>query len=248
MVSWDKPGVFMSTKSLLSHLPKLPPLDAATAALFQAISEQNPEQVAGALEAGAKLNAIQPYFAEANAGDIGGGVSPLQAACSVYPQRLLSLPIVAMLLEAGADPRLQGELGEDTLSVLCQRLPANGPQAIALLAQHGVIPDLSHLRVVMGARKTWMQDIKTTPMGEAPALDALWAHLPADQRKKLDPSWMMSVVSDHSAALSYAQIKMVQWLSNHCQEKPQPTFQDRVENRRTNEEAPVMGAPSNKLH
>lgn len=238
----------MSTKSLLSHLPKLPLLDTSTEALFQAISQQDPEQVANALEAGANPNAIQPYFSDTPPNDIGGGVTPLQSACSVYPQRLLNLPIVAMLLEAGADPGLQGELGEDALSVLCQRLPANGPQAIDLLAQHGATPELAHFKLVLSARQTWAQDIKTAPLGEAPALDALWNHLPVDQRKQLDPSWMMSVVPDHSSALSYAQIKMVQWLSNHCQEKPQPTFQDRVETRRTNEEAPVMRAPSNKLH
>jgi hypothetical protein len=238
----------MSTKSILSHLPKLAPLDTYTQALFQAIGQQDTAVVAAAIAAGANPNAIQPYFLSTPPDDIGGGMTPLQTVCSGYPQRPINLSILTALLQAGADANLPGELRESPLSVICQRLPSNAHGVIGLLVEHGAHCELAHLKTVMQARAMWIQDNRITPLGETATLDALWEHLPQEQRKQLDASWMMDVVPNDGEALSYAQIKMVQWLSNHCQNKPQLEFSERIQTRRTNEGAPMMGAPTRKLH
>lgn len=220
----------MSNK-ILSHLPKLPQIDAATQDLFAAIDAKDHNRVMVALNEGANVNTVRPYFISQPPNDLGGGDTPLQALCTVYPQRTIDLSILSSLLEHGADPSLKGERGESALDIISQRHPGNAKGAIDLLAQYGARPEIEHLRTVIEARSMWTEDTQTLAFGEAAVLDALWEHIPQSDRKTLDPTWIMKAVPNSSEALSYAQIKMVQWLATHC-EQPAPRLQDKIDERR----------------
>lgn len=236
----------MSNK-ILSHLPKLPPIDAATQDLFAAIDNKDIDRTQKALNEGAQVNAVRPYFIASPPNDLGGGDTPLQALCTVYPQRTIDLSILVMLLERGADPSLKGERGESALDIISQRHPGNAKGAIDLLIQHGARPEIEHLRTVIEARSMWTEETQTLAFGETAVLDALWEHLSQNDRNKLDPTWMMKLVPNHSEALSYAQIKTVQWLANHCEDLT-PRLQNKIDQRRsTTRPQPNEGA-SYKLH
>lgn len=238
----------MTTKNLLADLQKLPALDAPTQSLFQAIRARNAEAVLAAFSAGADPNAVEPFFAGRGPDEVEGGNTPLQEALCVHPQKLVDLPVLRALLDNGANPADTGISGDDALTVACQRMPANGADVIALMAKHGAAPSLDHVRSVLVARRGWTEDTRTWPHGEEGILDALWSHLSSEQKQTLDASWMMMVAPDHSQPLSYAQVKMVQWISNHATAVPKIDLQARALARRETKEAPQTGSPSRKLH
>ena len=231
------------------HLPKLPPIDAPTQALFDAIKARDEAAVHQALENGARLDQAQPYRASRDAGsDVEGGGLPLQAACSTYPQKPLQLGIVQALLAHGADANAVGDPanGDTPLSTLCQALPQNGANAVRLLVQHGAQVHIGLVQQALCAHQAWV-DWKGPVQYLQGTLDALWDAMPAPEKAKLSVEMLMRVVPDVSAPLDYEQLKRVQWLSTHCQEGMAPTLAGKLHERRE-AAAATPARPGVKLH
>lgn len=234
---------------IIQHLPKLPAIDATTQALFDAIATRDETAAKQALDNGARLDQPQPYRASKRAGeDVEGGLLPLQAACSHAPQTPLNLAILQALLERGADPNAHGaaEPGDTALALVCQRLPQNAPAVIGLLVQHGARVDIGLVQQALDAPKAWAHHRGPVRYQEG-TLDALWDAMPASEKNKLSIDVLMREVPNSSTPLDYAQIKRVQWLSNHCQVHPETDLAQKLRERREAGQEP-SSRPIHRLH
>lgn len=234
--------------NILRHLPKLPPVDSATRALFDAIAKRDEVAVNLALDAGARLDQAEPYRESKRPdSDVEGGLLPLQDACSHEPQKPLNLAIVQALLERGADPNSRGvgEPSDTPLGLVCQSLPQNAPGAIALLVKHGARVDIGMVLQALEAPAAWATHRGPVHYQEA-TLDALWDAMPEAEKSKLSIDILMRAVPNDSTALDYEQIKRIQWLSNHCQVQPKADMAQKLRERR--EAATVPVKPSHRLH
>lgn len=203
-----------SMNSILDLLPTLPALSPADESLFAAVEARDPTQVQQALAQGANPNAIAPYHVDN--GDVSGGLTPLQQAMSVFPGRRVCADTTRALLDGGADPTTPGISGQTPLEILCQRLPANADSIVNMLTQAGARVDLAAIDAVLAARKLWHDHVRVPGTPEIPMLDCLWSHMDQDQRQAMGTEWIMKCAGNTSEPLDYTSIKLVQWLSNHC--------------------------------
>ncbi len=180
--------------SFLDALPHFPELSTPTKILFDAVRNDSIQQVIKAIEDGADIKAFEPFIILPD-GKIEGGLDILQTACSPAPGRRVPLEVVAILLDAGADPnQVHPYMGGGALHRIVEFLPSNGDEVATLLIQGGAVPTIELISEALMAELAWVN--KATSEHAIPLVETLWNLIPDEERALLDPNLPTQIIGN----------------------------------------------------
>lgn len=210
------------SQNLLAGLPRLAALDDETRALFTAVRRRIAGEVNAALDAGAKLEAVEPYRVVGE--DVEGGTSALQLACSPWPGKPVALEVLSTLLDAGANPNGNATGQGSALRRLAESLPSNGPAAAEILIKAGALPDVGLVAAALLAERLWIQP--GLARNAIAIAETFWSVLPDDERALLDPHLPTQLIGTMGGTAQPELVSRAKWVLDRLPTvKPAPSVQ-----------------------